>query len=127
VVVDLPRTAAADVAEGVLAEADLAVLVVPARVRAAAAARSLVGAGPGMPAPAWGAARLVVRTVPGCLSPAEVGSVVGRPVLGVLGHDRSAVARGERGEPPLVAARSPLGAAARKVLAALPARSGAVA
>ncbi|MCU1607302.1 MAG: Septum site determining protein, partial [Modestobacter sp.] len=45
---------------------------------------------------------------------------VGRPVLAELGHDRSAVARGERGEPPSVAARSPLGVLSRQLLAELP-------
>ena len=34
---------------------------------------------------------------------------MGRPVLAELPHDRSAVPRGERGEPPTVTARSPLG------------------
>ena len=47
--------------------------------------------------------------VPGGLARAEVADVVGRPVLAELPHDRSAVPRGERGEPPGVAARSPLG------------------
>ena len=43
--------------------------------------------------------------------------VVGRPVLGDLPHDRTAVPRGERGEPPAVSPRSPLGSLARRVLA----------
>jgi secretion/DNA translocation related CpaE-like protein len=126
VVVDLPRpgpTGPDPVAEAVLADADLAVLVVPARLRAASAARALAvdpdGAAP------WAAARLVVRPVPAGLSRAEVADVVGRPVLAELAHDRSAVPRGERGEPPAVAARSPLGAVARRVLAELPTPTGA--
>ncbi|MFW3170157.1 septum site-determining protein Ssd [Geodermatophilus sp. CPCC 206100] len=118
VVVDLPRTAGPELAEVVLAEADLAVLVVAGRLRAASAARLLVTAGPdGRPAP-WAAAQLVVRRTAGGLSPDEVADVVGRPVLAELGHDRGAAARGERGEPPAVGARSPLGAVARRVLAA---------
>ncbi|WP_233498743.1 septum site-determining protein Ssd [Blastococcus sp. TF02A-26] len=124
VVVDLPRgpLPADGVAEAVLAEADLAVLVVPARVRAACAARVLVDGPESSP---WSSARLVVRRVPGGLAPDEVADVVGRPVLAELAHDRSATVRGERGEPPPVGARSPAGAAARAVLGAL-SRSGAV-
>lgn len=113
VVVDLPRSG--PVGEAVLADADLAVLVVPARLRAATAARLLVD-GPGS---AWAAAQVVVRQVAGGLSRDEVADVVGRPVLADLPHDRSAVARGERGEPPAVSPRSPLGALARRVLAGL--------
>jgi secretion/DNA translocation related CpaE-like protein len=113
VVVDLPRGGTA--AEAVLAEADLAVLVVPARLRAATAARLLVDA----PTSGWSTARLVVRHVAGGLSPDEVADVVGRPVLGELPHDRSAVPLGERGEPPAVSPRSPLGSLARRVLAGL--------
>ena len=67
VVVDLPRGGAA--ADGgsaaVLADADRALLVVPARLRAATAARLLVDA----PGSAWSAAQLVVRPVPGGLVP----------------------------------------------------------
>jgi secretion/DNA translocation related CpaE-like protein len=120
VVVDLPRPGPSGICattHAVLADADLALLVVPARLRAATAARLLVSA-PGSP---WSAARLVVRTVPGGLAPVEVADVVGRPVLAELPNDRSAVTRGERGEPPAVAPRSPLGGVARRVLGALPA------
>jgi secretion/DNA translocation related CpaE-like protein len=113
VVVDLPSRSRP--AETVLADADLAVLLVPARLRAAAAARALLGGAGG-----WSAARVVVRSVPGGLSRQEVADVVGRPVLAELAHDRSAVARGERGEPPSVAARSPLGLLSRQLLAELP-------
>jgi secretion/DNA translocation related CpaE-like protein len=117
VVVDLPRVGWAD-ASAVLADADLTVLLVPGRLRAATAARLLVEA-PGSP---WSAAHLVAGRVPGGLSRDEVAAVVGRPVLVPLPHDRSAVPRGERGEPPDVAARSPLGVVARRILAAV--RSG---
>ncbi|HET6393605.1 MAG TPA: septum site-determining protein Ssd [Blastococcus sp.] len=112
VVVDLPRCAGGD---AVVADADLAVLVVPARLRGATAARLLVEA----PDSPWAGAQLVVREVPGGLARGEVADVVGRPVLADLAHDRSAVPRGERGEPPQVSARSPLGVVARRVLAAL--------
>ncbi|MBJ7453330.1 MAG: septum formation initiator [Blastococcus sp.] len=116
VVVDLPRPGPDGFCastHAVLGEADLAVLVVPARLRAATAARVLV-AGPGSP---WAAAQLVVRPVPGGLSTAEVADVVGRPVLAELPHDRSAVPRSERGEVPAVAPRTPLGGVARRALA----------
>jgi hypothetical protein len=69
----------------------------------------------------WAGAQLVVREVPGGLSREEVADVVGRPVLAELMHDRSAVPRGERGEQPLISARSPLGALARRILRGLPA------
>ncbi|NEK60533.1 septum formation initiator [Geodermatophilus sabuli] len=116
VVVDLARSAAGAVPEAVLAEADLPLLVVPARLRSASAGRLLVADDPaGRPA-GWSAAQLLVRRVPGGLSAGEVADVVGRPVLAELGHDRSAVPRGERGHPPSVAARSPLGTVARRVL-----------
>ncbi len=119
VVVDLARSAVREPgAEAVLAEADLAVLVVPARLRAASAARTLVTGRTGQPAP-WSAARLVVRSVAGGLSVAEVAAVTGRPVLAELGHDRGALSRGERGEPPSVSQRSPLGALARRLLGEL--------
>ena len=123
VVVDLPRgpePPGARFAEAVLADADLAVLIVPGRVRAACAARVLVDDHPGGSPSPWSAARLVVRRVPGGLGAAEVADVVGRPVLGELAHDRAAVARSERGEPPPIGARTPTGAAARAVLRALP-------
>ena len=113
VVVDLPGRGRP--AETVMADADLAVLLVPARLRAAAAARALLSGAGG-----WSAARVVTRPVPGGLSRQEVADVVGRPVLAELGHDRSAVTRGERGEPPSVAARSPLGVLSRQLLAELP-------
>ena len=114
VVVDLARAGPVD-ASAVLADADLAVLVVPGRLRAATAARLLVEA-PGSP---WSAAQLVAGRVPGGLRRDEVAAVVGRPVLAALPHDRSAVPRGERGEPPDVAARSPLGRVARRILTAV--------
>ncbi|SFT36045.1 hypothetical protein SAMN05660657_00410 [Geodermatophilus amargosae] len=72
-----------------------------------------------MAAGPWSAARLVVRTVPGGLSAAEVAAVTGSTVLAELGHDRGAPSRGERGEPPAVAPRSPLGAVTRLLLGEL--------
>ena len=117
VVVDLPvRSPAAEV---LLAEADQAVLLVPARLRAAAAARALLG---GERSP-WASALVVARPVPGGLTRSEVADVVGRPVFAELAADRSAVARSERGEPPSVAARSPFGLLSRQLLAQLQGRA----
>jgi len=115
VVVDLSRSGPPG-ASAVLGDADLAVLVVPGRLRAATAARLLVEA----PGSSWSSAQLVACRVPGGLSQDEVATVVGRPVLAELPHDRSAVARGERGEPPDLGTRSPLGVVARRILAAVP-------
>ncbi|WP_198598173.1 hypothetical protein [Blastococcus atacamensis] len=115
VVVDLPRPGPEGPGEGsraVLADADLALLVVPARLRAASAARLLVTA-EGTP---WSAARLVVRTCPGGLRADDVADVVGCPVVGELPHERAVMGRGERGEPPGAGPRSALGALARQVL-----------
>jgi hypothetical protein len=61
----------------------------------------------------------VVRAVPGGLTVAEVAGVLGRDALAELPHDRSAVGRGERGEPPPVSGRSPWSAAVRTLLRAL--------
>jgi secretion/DNA translocation related CpaE-like protein len=120
VVVDLPRGAAGG-AE-LLDEADLPALVVPARLRAACAARLLMGPGADGGHSGWSRAEIVARRVPGGLSAAEVADVVGRDVLAELPHDRAAVRRGERGEPPGVSARSAWGAASRRLLEALEAR-----
>jgi secretion/DNA translocation related CpaE-like protein len=119
VVVDLPRGDPA-LTEPVLAEADLAVLVVPGRVRAASAARLLLDG-------AWSSAVVVARPVPGGPSRREVADLLGRQVFTELGHARSAGPRGERGERPVVSARSPLGVLTRRLLAELPRRTAAAA
>jgi secretion/DNA translocation related CpaE-like protein len=120
VVVDVPRAGPGgeSAVAAVLADADQVLLVVPARLRAATAARLLVEA----PGSAWATAQLVVRAVPGGLARDDVAEVVGRPVAADLPFDRSAVPRGERGEPPAVSARTPLGGLTRRVLAGLPVR-----
>jgi secretion/DNA translocation related CpaE-like protein len=114
-VLDVSRSGEGAATRSALADADLAVLVVPARLRAATAARLLVES----PGSGWSSARLVVRTVSGGLARDDVADVVGRPVLAELTHDRSAVPRGERGEPPVDSPRSPLGRVARRILAEL--------
>jgi secretion/DNA translocation related CpaE-like protein len=116
VLVDLPVRGSGT--DAVLAEADLAVLLVPARVRAVAAARVLLGA----ERSPWASALLVSRSVPGGLTRADIAGVLGRPVFAELAPDRSAVARTERGEPPSVAARSPFGLLSRQLLARLAGR-----
>lgn len=110
VVVDLPVRADPAVVEPTLAEADLVVLVVPDRVRALAAAGALLAD------PVWSRAVLVARTAPGGVGAAEVGEVLGRPVVAELVHDRSALPRGERGEPPQTGLRTPLGQVVRRLL-----------
>jgi secretion/DNA translocation related CpaE-like protein len=117
VVVDLPCGGDPATAEQVLADADLGVLVVPGRLRALAAAGALLDG------PAWGRAAVVARTAPGGLGAAEVGTALRRPVVAELVHDRAALARGERGEPPQVGARTPLGQVSRRLLAHLAAGS----
>ena len=108
VVVDVPRDGAA----GLVEDADLAVLVLPARLRAACAARILMASSPG----GWSRASAVVRRIPGGLTAREVADVVGLPALTELPHDRGAVARGERGEPPGISSRSPWGTVTRRLL-----------
>jgi hypothetical protein len=114
--VDLPRCAQGT---DVLAEADLAVLLVPARLRAACAARLLVAPGPSGAPPPWSAAHLVVRRQPGGLAASDVAGLVERPVLAEVGHDAAATGRAERGLLPPTGPRSVWGAAARRVLAEL--------
>jgi secretion/DNA translocation related CpaE-like protein len=110
VVVDLPRGSSA--AGTLLAEADLVALVVPARLRAACAARLLVEG-----SAEWSAAGLVLRRAPGGLGSREVGDLVGRPIAAELPDDRSAAGRADRGRPPSVSARSPWGRVSRALLA----------
>jgi hypothetical protein len=92
--------------------------VVPARLRAAAAARALLGG----ERDGWASALVVSRPEPGGLTRPELADVAGRPVFAELAADRSAVARSERGEPPSIAARSPFGLLSRLVLGQLPGR-----
>ncbi|WP_243469650.1 septum site-determining protein Ssd [Klenkia marina] len=110
VVVDVPRGGGPVEVEPLLVEADLAVLLVPGRVRALAAAGALLTGS------VWGRAAVVARTAPGGVGAEEVATALGRPVVAELAHDRSALARGERGEPPQVGARTPLGQVTRKLL-----------
>jgi hypothetical protein len=82
VVVDLPRHRSAARGEAAILLDDLLV-VVPAEVRAVLAAGQVIaGLEPPRPEP-----RVVVRTVPGGLTPADVARAVRLPLAGVLEED----------------------------------------
>jgi secretion/DNA translocation related CpaE-like protein len=112
VVVDLPRredpaTLAA------LWRLDLLLLVVPAEVRAAAAAARLAERVGRHVADV----RLVVRTRPrGGLHPGTVADAVGLPVAVRCGSEPDLTADGDRGEPPGARRRGPLARACRELL-----------
>jgi len=113
VVVDLPRTGPA--LEPLLWQLDLLVVLVPAQLRAVAAAQALL---PGLVGPA-GDVRLVVSTRPGApLAPDDVADALALPLLDHLGHAadvRAALGRGE----PLPRPRGALARCARSVLLAV--------
>ena len=103
-----PAAAPPDGAEAVLADADLAVLVVPGPAAGGLRRPAAGRAGPGRPPP-WSAAHLVVRPAARRARAArEVADVVGRPVLAELG---ARPRRGRRG--PSGASRPPTGPVAR--------------
>ncbi|WP_127781803.1 septum site-determining protein Ssd [Rhodococcus sp. X156] len=119
VVCDLPRDPG-PVTAAVLDRADLAVLVVPAEVRACAAAAALVQAlgahGAGL--------QLVVRgPAPGGLRAVDVGQALGLPLLTTMRPQPGLGAALERGGLSETR-RSPLFSAARQVLAALETAGG---
>lgn len=121
VVVDLPR-ALDDGAREVLPLACLTLLVVPAEVRAAAAAARVA-------APAallCRDLRVIVRTPgPGGLGAREVASALRLPLAGELRPEPGLEAALERGEPPGRRARSPLGVCCEGLLAeVLPVSNG---
>ncbi|MFD5024595.1 septum site-determining protein Ssd [Streptomyces sp. NPDC058373] len=109
VVVDLPRRAGGEVAEA-LAQLDLALLVVPAELRAVAAARRMAA----VLTPEVRDLRVVVRPAggPGTsgygLPPDSVAGLLGLPLAGVLPHDPAAVEAEKTGTPPGSGPRSPL-------------------
>jgi secretion/DNA translocation related CpaE-like protein len=114
VVCDLPRHPC-DGAEAALGVADLAVLVVPAEVRACAAAATVVE----RVARHGAALRLVVRgPAPGGLTPADVSRALGLPLLAAMRPQPGLAGALDRGQPP-GRARGPLAVAARQVLAVL--------
>lgn len=122
-VVDLPRRldAAADV---VAVEADLVLLVVPAEVRAVAAAARVV-ASVGLLA---GDIRVVARgPAPSGLSPAFVAERLRLPLAGRLRPEPGLARSLERGEPPARSGRGPLADLCRGLLEDLPSRHRAAA
>ena len=115
VVVDLPRTVD-DAARTVLGQATLALLVVPAEVRAAAAA-SRVAAAVGLLCPDL---RLVVRgPSPGGLGADAVARVLGLPLAGDVPAEDDLAADLERGRPPARRGKGPLAALCGDLLAEL--------
>lgn len=112
VVCDLPRYLGA-AAEAVLDRADLAVLVVPAQVRACAAAVPVA-----QRLRTWGlAVRLVVRgPAPGGLVPADISRALGLPLVAAMRPTAGLAVALETGRLPLRSARSPLARAAGAVL-----------
>lgn len=112
VVADLPRQWGAGSA-AVAAIADLVLLVVPAEVRACAAAARVTDA----LALSTRSAGVVVRTVRGStLAPDLVASDIGLPLAGVLRTETGLDAALERGEAPACRGRGPMAALARAVL-----------
>ncbi|RPK55761.1 Septum site-determining protein MinD [Streptomyces sp. ADI96-15] len=109
VVVDLPRRAGGEAAEA-LAQLDLALLVVPAELRAVAAARRMAA----VLAPEVGDLRVAVRPTgtPGMpgggLAPDAVAALLGLPLAGVVPYDPAAVEAQEAGTPPGSGPRGPL-------------------
>lgn len=123
VVVDLPRWVD-PVAENVLASATLTLLVVPAEVRATAAARRVAG-GVGLLA---GDLQVVVRgPSPGKLTGELVADTLGLPLAGWMRSERGLARQLEHGRPPAADPRGPLATLSRAVLAGvLPARQRVV-
>ncbi|HLL64711.1 MAG TPA: septum site-determining protein Ssd [Micromonosporaceae bacterium] len=112
VVADLPRRLD-DAAVMALAAADLALLVVPAELRACAAAARVAAAA----ATHTTVLSLVVRgPAPGRLKAREIARALGLPLVGTL-RPESELARGlERGEPPTGTGRGPLAELCRRLL-----------
>jgi len=114
VVCDLPRYPC-DAAEAALGVADLAVLVVPAEVRACAAAATVAE----RVARLGTALRLVVRgPAPGGLTATDVSRALGLPLLASMRPQPGLAGALDRGQLP-GRARGPLATAARSVLEAL--------
>jgi hypothetical protein len=113
VVVDLPRTLD-EAATEALTLATTALIVVPAEVRASAAASQLAAA-VRLVAPDL---RVVVRLpAPGGLEPLDITDVMGGlPLAGVIGPDRRLSAAAEHGEPPGSSARGSVSAFCRTFL-----------
>jgi secretion/DNA translocation related CpaE-like protein len=104
VVADLPR-AVDDASRAVLSLATVVLLVVPAEVRAAAAATRMAT----QLAPLCADLRLVVRgPAPSGLSARDIASSIGLPLVGYLRPEPHLDVTLERGEPPGSRGRGPL-------------------
>lgn len=120
VVVDLPR-GLDDAAVAALQGADHTLLVVPAELRATAAATQVAKAA----ALHCASLSVVVRgPAPGSLSAPEVARSVGFPLAGLLPPEPGLVKSLEHGEAPASAGRGPLADLCRRVLADLAASGG---
>jgi secretion/DNA translocation related CpaE-like protein len=120
VVVDLPRRLD-DAAVAALAGADHTLLVVPAELRATAAATQVAKAA-ALHCPQLS---VVVRgPAPGNLPAAEVARSVGFPLAGLLPPEPGLVRGLEHGQAPAAAGRGPLADLCRRILAELAAVSG---
>ena len=118
VVADLPRQVG-DTVRVVLGATDLVLVVVPAEVRAAAAASRVAEA----IAPFTPDARLVVRgPAPGGLRAVEIAAAVGLPLAGELRAEPDLAACLERGEAPAGRGVGPLARLCERLLEQLPAR-----
>jgi secretion/DNA translocation related CpaE-like protein len=112
VVVDLPRRLD-DAAVLALAAADRALLLVPAELRACAAAARVAA----IAAVHTSALKVVVRgPAPGRLKPREVARALGLPLAGTLRPEPELARALERGEPPAGTGRGPLALLCQRVL-----------
>jgi secretion/DNA translocation related CpaE-like protein len=115
IVVDLPRRLD-DAAVLALAAADRAILLVPAELRACAAAARVAT----VAAAHTGALHVVVRgPAPGRLKAREVAQALGLPLAGSLRPEPELARALERGEPPAGTGRGPLAALCRRILGQL--------
>jgi secretion/DNA translocation related CpaE-like protein len=123
VVVDLPRHVD-DVSRSALERCDQLLVVVPAEVRAAAAAARLLA----LVGPLVADIRLVVRGPAPTGLPAEaVAQALGLPLAGELRPEPGLDAALDRGAAPATSARSPLAALSRRLLTQLPRRDAGAA
>ncbi|RKN48418.1 septum site-determining protein Ssd [Micromonospora endolithica] len=121
VVVDLPRRLD-DAAVTALQSVDRAFVVVPAELRATAAAARVVAAA----APHCADLAVIVRgPAPGRLKAAEVARALGLPLAGTLRPEPALCRELERGAAPTADGRGPLAALCRRILADLGATTAA--
>jgi secretion/DNA translocation related CpaE-like protein len=112
VVVDLPRRFD-EAAECALRSADRALLVVPAELRAAAAAAKVAGA---TLAHRYELSVVVRGPAPGRLNASEIAGALGLPLAGRLRSEPRIAGAIERGEPPAANAKGPLAVFCRRLI-----------